>query len=88
MEQEPDEDIIRHMIDNQIEPQVIGAQHGIKTPLVYTGKDGLPGHVQITCSGCRRTAWLPEDELPPDELARAVGGEMTCPACLRKKVGG
>ncbi len=80
-------DIVEHMIENQLVPQIIAAEIGVDVATVYTGDTNMGDEwITIRCIVCDRSAQAPRASIPAhlvhliqdDGVAVAV-----CPRCIR-----
>ncbi len=70
-------DLARHVVDNQIEPQLAAErarESGIDVEAVFVSNNPDAEGFTLTCTGCGRTATLPFDP------GKKVG---LCPACVK-----
>ena len=74
------EDLVRHMVERQVEPQIRGRELGIQTPFVNTDPNAPEeAGALVTCQGCGRTARM----LGMTE-ADVAGKAVLCPLCIPK----
>jgi hypothetical protein len=74
-----DEDLEKHIIEKQIVPQQIAAQHdGMDTFFVSTNPDEERG-ITVTCVSCGKTAQM--FGISEKDIAQRV---VLCPECIRR----
>lgn len=77
-----DEDLARHLVKNQLEPQFLADDlrrqgHDVDVSLVNVSPNAEDGF-EVSCVGCGRTARMPFE--PP------AGKVVLCPRCQRDRV--
>ena len=78
----PLDDLVEHMVTNQIEPQLLAERlrtkgHRVETAFVDIGDEAPADWEEISCARCGRTA-----RVLPGVVAQ--GRVAVCPPCLRE----